>query len=268
MYKAVFIDLDGTLLRADHSISEATRNTIQNLIAKNILVVLVSARPYHGITTISTWLGTGTLPIVSLNGAYIRLGDKVIFESCLDLETVSELHLQAKHYDTTLIYYTGLKWYAEKGNAATVKEQRITNVKVIVAPFESLMQDWNINITGLNKIMAIGGEKVIAAQEAKLLSIFQERLNIYTSKPTYLEIMRKDASKSIAIKYLLDRFRISREESLAIGDNFNDREMIIYAGTGVAMGNAPDAIKAVADHVTDSNQNDGVRKAIEKFIPL
>jgi Cof subfamily protein (haloacid dehalogenase superfamily) len=267
MYKAVFIDLDGTLLRADHSMSEATRNTIQKLIAKNILVVLVSARPYHGITPISAWLGTGTLPIVSLNGAYIRLNDEVIFESCLDLKTVSELHLQAKHYDTTLIYYTGLNWYAEKANAATAKEQRITNVKVTVAPFESLMQDWSIRIMGLNKIMAIGAEKVIAAQESKLLSIFQQRLNIYTSKPTYLEIM-KDASKSSAVKYLLERFQISREESLAIGDNFNDREMIIYAGTGVAMGNAPDAIKAVADHVTDSNQNDGVRKAIEKFIPL
>lgn len=268
MYKAVFIDLDGTLLRYDHSISEATRATIQRLMAKGILVVLVSARPFHGITPISDWLGTTAFPIVSLNGAYIGLENDIIFQSSIDTVTVSALHGHAKGFDSTLIYYSGLRWFAETSNAAIEKEQRITDVKVAIAPFQSLLQEWNRQQTGVNKVMAIGKEDIISELESKLISIYHNEMNIYTSKPTYLEIMRKDASKTNAVKFLLERYKISKDEIIALGDNYNDIEMIAFAGTGVAMGNAPDAIKIAADYVTDTNESDGVRKALEKFIPL
>lgn len=267
MYKAVFIDLDGTLLRHDHSISEATRDTIQRLVAKGVLVALVSARPFHGITHISEWLGTVPFPIVSLNGAYIGLDNNIIFQSSIDSETILDLHGHAKAFDATLIYYSGLKWFAEISNAAIEKEQRITEVPVTIAPFQTLLHEWNKEQAGLNKVMAIGKEDVIKALELQLKSIYGDKMNIYTSKPTYLEIMRRDASKTNAVKFLLERYKISKDEIIAIGDNFNDMEMIAFAGTGVAMGNAPDEIKAVADYVTDTNENDGVRKAIEKFIP-
>lgn len=268
MYKAVFLDMDGTLLRADHTISEATIDTIQKLIVNNIMVVLVSARPYHGITAYSAQLGTLSLPVASLNGAYIALDGKTIFESHIDLETLGGLHKQATKAKVTLIYYTGLSWSAESGNDVTRKEQRITDVKVTIAPFETLMHDWKLRHTGPNKVLAVGDEKVIALLESDLLLDYAGRLNIYTSKSTYLEIMRLDASKTKAVRFLLQKYGISREEILAIGDNFNDKEMIAFAGTGVAMGNAPDAVKSVADFVTDTNEADGVRKAIEKYIPL
>ena len=266
MYKAVFIDLDGTLLRNDHSISEATRDTIQQLIKKNILVVLVSARPLHGITPISEWLGIQSSPLASLNGAYISMDDKMIYQSCHDLQTNVEVHQRTKALDVTLIYYNGLKWYAEISNAAIAKEQRITDVNITIAPFKSLMQEWEQNKSCSNKMMAIGNEITINELENKLLSIYKDNLNIYTSKPTYLEIMRKDASKTNALVILLKKFNISREQAIAIGDNYNDRDMIIYAGKGIAMGNAPEPIKSIADYVTETNENDGVRKAIELFL--
>jgi len=267
MYKAVFIDMDGTLLRADHTISQATIDCIQKLMANNIMVVLVSARPLHGIIQYSNQLGLSS-PIASLNGSYIGLDGKLLFQSVIDLETLNGLHKRAIECEVTLIYYTGLAWYAETSNDVTRKEQKITDVQVTVAPFESLVQDWQQQQTGLNKVLAVGDKKVIALLESDLLADFAGRLNIYTSKPTYLEIMQLDASKTKAIRFLLQRYGIRREEILALGDNFNDKEMIAFAGTGVAMGNAPDAVKAVADYVTDTNQEDGVRKAIEKFIPL
>ena len=77
--------------------------------------------------------------------------------------------------------------------------------------------------------------------------------------------MDAQASKSNAIRLLIGKLNIPREETIAMGDNFNDREMIQFAGMGVAMGNAPDEIKAVADYVTDTNNNDGVRKALERL---
>ena len=265
-FKAIFIDLDGTLLRRDHTISSATKDLIENLIAKKILVVLVSARPIHGITPISALLKTSALPVASLNGAYIVMGDMVIFQSSMDLEKVNSIHTFSKEFDVTLLYYTGLKWYSETNNAAVAKEQRITEVKVTVEQFPALLNAWKQETVGINKVMAIGKESVIKQFQSKLVSIFGNELNIYTSKPTYLEMMHANASKTNAMKFLLKRYDIAREEAIALGDNYNDKEMIMYAGTGVAMGNAPDEIKAVADYVTDTNQNDGVRKALEKFI--
>ncbi|MBE7170706.1 MAG: HAD family phosphatase [Williamsia sp.] len=268
MYKAVFTDMDGTLLRKDHSISEATRELVRKIVDAGIPFILVSARPMHGILPISQWLGTDHMPIVSLNGAYIGLENKIIFRSAIDLSTVTEIHAVANRYDVTLIYYCGMEWFAEKSNAATLKEQRITEVPVRIAPYEGLLKQWEKDPAGINKIMAIGKKEVIGELEAELHRIYGDQMNVYTSKPTYLEIMRRDASKTNAVKFLMERYGIQREEVIAIGDNFNDKEMIDFAGTGIAMGNAPDEVKAVADWVTDTNQHDGVRKAFEKYIQL
>jgi hydroxymethylpyrimidine pyrophosphatase-like HAD family hydrolase len=69
-----------------------------------------------------------------------------------------------------------------------------------------------------------------------------------------------------AIKLLMARFNVKREETIAIGDNFNDKEMIEFAGIGIAMGNAPEEVKAIADYKTDTNNNNGVSKALNEII--
>ena len=108
----------------------------------------------------------------------------------------------------------------------------------------------------------------IAGVQQHLRSIYNGRLNVYPSKATYLEVMDLKGSKSNSVKFVSERLGLDRTEIIAMGDNYNDIEMIKYAGMGVAMGNAPDDIKAIADYVTDTNNNDGVRKALEKFFNL
>ena len=77
--------------------------------------------------------------------------------------------------------------------------------------------------------------------------------------------MHKQASKTNAIQLLIEKYGIQQEEIIAIGDNYNDKSMIEFAGMGVAMGNAPDEIKKVANYITDTNNNEGVAKALKKF---
>jgi len=91
-------------------------------------------------------------------------------------------------------------------------------------------------------------------------------LSISKSKPTYLEIMPLNVSKQCAINLLCLKYNIKKSEVFAVGDNFNDIEMIRFAGFGVAMGNAPEDVKKYADFVTYTNDEDGVAYAIEKFI--
>lgn len=268
LYKAVFIDVDGTLIRSDHSISAATLNILQKLKEKNILVVLVSARPLSGIEPIAKKTGLLNNPIASLNGAYIASKGKIIFEAKIDIDIANRAHEELQKYDATTIYYQQGLWFSEAQNFNTDHEQKITSVPVIIQPFNQTLQYWRINNTGPNKLMVISEEIIIKEIQDNLKQRFMIDLDIYTSKPTFLEVMNKKASKTNAVKLLIDLYNITREETIAIGDNFNDKEMIEFAGTGIAMGNAPDEVKAVADYITDTNNNDGVSKALEKMLNL
>ncbi len=102
--------------------------------------------------------------------------------------------------------------------------------------------------------------------EKVLQTELSEQLSVMRSKPFFLEFTEKGVTKGTSLSILIDRLGIKREEVIAMGDSYNDAAMIEFAGLGIAMGNAPDDIKQIADYVTDTNNNDGVAKAVEKFI--
>ncbi|MEP7228600.1 MAG: Cof-type HAD-IIB family hydrolase [Ginsengibacter sp.] len=266
MYKAVFIDVDGTLIKKDHSISAATYDVIQKLKEKNILVILVSARPLSGIIPIAKKVNLADNPIASLNGAYIACDGEIIFNSVIDIEAVTKVYDQLQKYDATIIYYQQENWFSELENAGTAHEQKITHIPVTIQPFDAIIALWEKNKTGPNKILVIASEKATNEIQHVMKQKFINELSIATSKPTYLDVMNKQASKLNAIRLLMQKYNIQQHETIAIGDNFNDKEMIEFAGCGVAMGNAPVAVKEAANYVTDTNNNDGVCKAIKKLM--
>ncbi len=205
-------------------------------------------------------------PIASLNGAYIAADGEIIFDSVIGIEAVTNVNDQLQKYDTTIIYYQQENWFSELEDAGTAHEQKITHIPVTIQPFNTTIDLWKKINTGPNKILVIASEKATNEIQDAMKQKFINELNIATSKPTYLEIMNKQASKLNAIKLLMQKYDIRQHETIAIGDNFNDKEMIEFAGCGVAMGNAPDAVKEAANYVTDTNNNDGVLKAINKLM--
>ncbi|HMH21670.1 MAG TPA: Cof-type HAD-IIB family hydrolase [Puia sp.] len=267
MYKAAFLDMDGTLLRTDHSVSEPTKQTIRNLIARGIPVVLVSARPLDAMLPTAREIGLAEFPLVSLNGGYIVEQEQPIFQAMVGLDATASVTEETRPFGATIAYYLQREWFAETSNSWTQHEQKIMDVKVQILPFPEMARLWAAKKTGPNKMMLMNEPDAIAAAEAHLKSVFGDTLNIYTSKPTYLEVMDPRGSKSNAVSFLIKRMGLDKSEVVAMGDNYNDREMIRFAGMGVAMGNAPDEIKAAAAYTTDTNNNDGVRKALEKFFP-
>jgi len=269
MYKAVFLDMDGTLLKSDHSVSDETIQTIHRLTNKGIAVILVSARPLNAVLPTFRHIGLpAASPVVTLNGSYIVENDQPVFQATVDLETTARVTEEVRPFKATIAYYLQRKWFSEVKDAWTDHEQKIMDVPVEVGPIASLIKDWGARNTGPNKMMVMSQPENIAQIQQHLRSIYNGRLNIYPSKATYLEVMDTRGSKANAVKFVSERLGIAREEVIAMGDNYNDVEMIRFAGVGVAMGNAPDDIKAIADHVTDTNNNDGVRKAMEKFFGL
>lgn len=264
MYKAVFIDIDGTLIKSDHSLSDLTIDTIKKIKALGIIVVLVSARPLHGITAISQQLGLSDVPIASLNGSYIAQEDEVLYNCTINDDTLIRLYNDLLPYPVSIIYYDQMQWYSEEENKFTINEQKITQVPIKISSFDQLSELWKANNTGPNKLLVIGEEDVIKNIQSEVSPQYSDLLNMYTSKPIYLEVMDKAASKMEAIKFFMNKYNLLREETIAIGDNFNDIEMIQYAGLGIAMGNAPEPVKKVAYFITETNNNDGVAKALEE----
>jgi Cof subfamily protein (haloacid dehalogenase superfamily) len=265
MLKAVVIDIEGTLLKSDHTVSDATIKTIQQLKEKNILVVLVSARPVHGISRISKIVGLETAPTIGLNGGYIAQNNQVIYKCNKPASTVIALHTAVEQYPLTTLYYQDELWSAEKESQYSINEQKITDVPVTIQPIAEIVLQWERGNTGPNKIMMIGDESTIQQVESTLQPQFANQLNMAKSRPIYLEAMPLNVSKAKALEKVIQQYHIESEEIITIGDNFNDIEMIAMAGTGIAMGNASDTVKAVAKYVTDTNNNDGVAKAIQHF---
>jgi hypothetical protein len=109
----------------------------------------------------------------------------------------------------------------------------------------------------------MGHPEEITLFEDHLNAIGYPTLNIYKSKPTYLEVVNRNTSKAQGIKTLIDIYNIKEREIIAIGDNYNDIEMLEMAGTSVVMGNAPEEVKKYATLVTDTNNREGIKKALE-----
>ena len=265
MYKAVFLDMDGTLLRKDHTISDVTKKAIQDLLNKGIIIVPISARPLHGILPITQNVFPESIPVVSLNGGYILHNKEIIWQTDIALSEAAFIHHELENFDVAVMYYCRMEWYATVDRTEVKKEQRITQVKIKIQPFEHSMKEWHANKSGPNKILIAGDKELIIDIEKRLLELHEGKFNIYKSQPRYLEIMNLKASKAGAVQFLAAKYGIQQNEIVAIGDNYNDKGMIEYAGMGVAMGNAPDEIKAAANYVTDTNNNDGVAKALAHF---
>jgi Cof subfamily protein (haloacid dehalogenase superfamily) len=266
MYKAVFLDMDGTLLRSDHSISKETIEKIRKLTGEGIRVVLVSARPAGAVMPAFRNIGLPEeTPIVTLNGSYVVQSGKPILDVRIDLDTTAWITREVKPYNATIAYYLQREWFSEVSDAWTDHEQKIMDVPLRVEPIGRLIEEWSERTIGPNKLMVMSQPESINEIQCHLRALFNGRLNIYPSKATYLEVMDSRGSKAEAVRFISERMGLVPSEIIAMGDNYNDIGMIEFAGVGVAMGNAPDDIRAQADYVTDTNNNDGVRKALEKF---
>lgn len=116
------------------------------------------------------------------------------------------------------------------------------------------------------KMMMIDDAEVLDQGIAQIPKEYFERYTMVKSSPYFFEILNKQADKGAALKHLAQHLGIKQEEVMAIGDNENDLPMIEFAGIGVAMGNATENVKQIANVITASNNEHGVAKAVEKYV--
>lgn len=266
-YKMIVLDLDDTLLRDDHTISERTKQALMDAQKLGVKVVLASGRPTYAMREIAKELQLEEYGsyILSFNGAKIIncKTNEELFSSTLSPETAHHLYEVSRrdNIDVWIHTYIGDTIVTEANNQYTEIEAEITGLPIIeVSSFTEAVGEPVVKV-----LMVDDPEKLIGI-EKKLQDEFDGTLSVMRSKPFFLEFTEAGVTKGSSLNYLIQKLGITREEVIAMGDSYNDQAMIEFAGLGVAMGNAPDDIKAIADYVTDTNMNDGVAKVVEEFV--
>ena len=257
LYKAVFSDIDGTLLNSRHQISPLTEQAIKAVIAKGVPFIPVSARPPYAITPYTKQLDTQQA-IICYSGALILDKNLTALYSVIlepqDLQQLNQILADFNHLSVS--HYAGLDWFCnDLNNYWTLQESEITGLHAKQTPKD---------LNEVHKILVMGEAEEIRQLEQKLKQSLPH-LSIHRSKNEYLEIMNKAATKAKAICFMEQHLNVRAEEVVAFGDNFNDLDMLQYAGLSVAMGNAPDEIKQVAKEVTASNDEDGIALVLNRI---
>ncbi|WP_019241713.1 MULTISPECIES: Cof-type HAD-IIB family hydrolase [Bacillus] len=264
-YKMIVLDLDDTLLRDDHSISERTKQALMEAQEMGVKVVLASGRPTYGMKQVAEELSLAKYGsfILSFNGGKIYNCQtwEEMFSSTLSIDEVQKIYQISRREGVHLITYLGDEIITEDENPYIDIESTITNLPINkVDCFIDAVKEPVV------KTLMVYDPEVLQHVEKKLQVELESEFSVMRSKPFFLELTEKGVTKGTSLNQLINVCGIKREEVIAIGDSYNDLSMIEFAGLGVAMGNAPEDIKSVADYVTDSNMNDGVAKVVEEFV--
>ena len=255
-YKMLCADLDGTLLSTKSDVSDYTVSQIEK-IKDRMRIILVSARMPQSMTYLQRRLGIGHEPLICYNGAYVLNGTTEIASTEISLEYLHGIFGMAKEKDAKLGLYYKTEWYAEENTERVRKEIRYTQATPHFRDTQQTLTDWENRGIGAHKIMIMGTKDSSDAIFPELERRFGNALNLYRSNDTLIEIAPKSVSKLTAIQLLLKK-QESLADVIAFGDNYNDIEMLKNCGYGVAVGNARDEVKAIADHVAAANHEDGV----------
>lgn len=265
MYKMVAIDMDGTLLRPDHTISERTKKTIQKAKDKGIKIVLASGRPLEGLKKYLKELDLISEEdyVLGFNGALVQntKTKKIIKRNVLKGNDLAYLYSISKKLGVNIHAFTQEGCITPVMNKYSELEGTMNEIPVKVTEFNNIKKEEDII-----KVMMVDEPEILDKAIENLPSDVYEKYTVVKSAPYFLEFLNKDANKGEGVKALANHLNISPKEIICIGDAGNDVHMIEFAGLGVAMGNAFEEVKEIADYITKSNENDGVAKVIEKFI--
>lgn len=265
--RIIALDLDDTLLRSDLSISHRTRHAIKLTENAGVTVVLASGRIPEAMEHPSRLLGLEKRPgyLVSNNGALIQEShtSKTIHEAKLESSLALQICDLADAEGFALQLYQDDIMYVSRRNEYSNVDQRVTGLRqVLVENFRAMVG------AGCYKLIIPGDPKVLADVEKIIGTYLGTNITMFTSRPSFLEIMAGNTDKGAALAKIAGILGVGADEVLAIGDSMNDEAMIRWAGVGVAIGNADDRIKKIANIVADNtNDNDGVAEIIEKYFP-
>ncbi|MNI27516.1 putative phosphatase [compost metagenome] len=262
MYKLIAIDIDDTLINDDKQITVGTKQALEAAISQGVIVTLATGRMHASTKEMAKQIGLN-VPLISYQGSWIKnaLNDEIMYERSVPLESAKVIYDYCKRNELHLQAYLEDKLYVKESSEKADKYAELSKIPYHVYPnFDELASKPS------TKLLMIDEPDKLDQVAIELRDLLGTDVHITKSKPHFLEVTHPEGTKGHAITYLANHFGIELSEVIAIGDSWNDREMLEVAGFGVAMANAVPALKAIASYITLSNNEDGVKHVIDKFI--
>ena len=274
-YKIIALDIDGTLLNSCGRVPDRTNKTIHRAAEEGLVILVVTGRRFFTAKQRVLQLELPNMLLAVHNGAILKqLSGELLYHRLLPRDTAQQAVEVSKEIGLCPVVFAGTD------DEATV----------LVEDYGGKLDSWERGylkenrrflreVDNLSTNLPDDVIEVICvvptANLHRLAEIFEERLNgqvkpiVVTtadSQRAFIGLTSPDVSKREPLRFLAEKENIDRTEIIAIGDNYNDLEMLEFAGIGVVMENAVPELKQMGFHVTASNNEDGVAKALEKFV--
>lgn len=268
MYKLISLDMDNTTLNTEHKISKRTKTALCKAHEKGVKIIINTGRTYQEVESYIEQLDFVDY-IVTSNGSVLfdktsnefhkinELNKKYV-DFCHEICSCDKDKLMLLVAGESLCYSDKIYEYSEW----KPKFENFVGIKIGMK--DNLLE--NLNDSYIAKAVVIGDRNLLEKVKMEMDIKFKGELELKYSLDCALEILSPEMDKSEGVKWVMNKFGIYQNETIAIGDGENDIGMIRHAELGIAMANACDSLKKVADYITLSNSEDGVAHAVEKFV--
>jgi Cof subfamily protein (haloacid dehalogenase superfamily) len=258
----VLADVDGTLVTEQKVLTERAWKAVRALRTAGIRFAITSGRPPRGMAMLIEPLHLDT-PVAAFNGGlFVKSDLSILRQETVPADVAHEAIELMRKRGLDAWVYSGNDWLISKPDAPHVAREAWT------VKFEpKIVADVADHLQEVAKIVGVSDDlEKVQRCEAEAQAAFGKRATATRSQPYYLDVTNKEANKGAVVAYLSDCMNIPAEEVATIGDQPNDVLMFKRSGFSIAMGNASDEVKAQATATTDSYNDEGFAKAMERFI--
>ncbi|HYF93899.1 MAG TPA: Cof-type HAD-IIB family hydrolase [Symbiobacteriaceae bacterium] len=262
MIKLVALDIDGTLVGKDHQIPPRTREAIRTAGDRGVRFAIVTGRMYKSCVPYARELGLEGMPLVAYNGGMVceYPSGRLIYHAPVPLDVCKAMAAFCEARGYHLQAYVGDELYVP--NMGPYTREYAANAGVAahdVGPLSAWLQKPS------TKLLIIHDAQEMPRVRAEVLALLGPAVEAASSHPHYLECVSPGVSKGTALEAIAASLGLERAEVMAVGDGMNDMDMLQWAGTSFAMAHAPEPLRRVATHVTESGPGDGVAEALERM---
>jgi len=265
LYKLIAIDMDGTLLNDQFTISPENIATLKKVKEYGAIIAICTGRPVNGVKQYEALLGGMIDYSISYNGGLIEdlANENYINKSFLTYEDVIYLHEISEQVQAPIQFYDENNLYTTSKymNKYTVMDAYLGQTPLHYIDRADICKE-----AQYPKVQFIDEPDRLTAIIKQLPATLYDRYTIMQSEPYFLEFVSKQTNKGLALEKLAKKLNMKREEIIAFGNNENDIAMLDFAGCGVAMANATNAVKNIADRETLTNNDHGVAYMLEKTL--
>lgn len=255
-YKILFLDIDGTILKPDHTYEDSTKDAIAQLKSQGIEVFIATGRPLHEVKELAAELQVDSY--VGYNGAYAVYQNKTIIDEPMDRKLIEQFLQTAQESSHEMVLYTNGKNYFTSLHEPLVQDFINTFQLKQNALYTHEVSDQILGATVMN--VSPSQEKLYEIATNLRLS----QVNIEGAGHSY-DIIRTNVNKGEAVKHILQHLDFKKEQAIAFGDGMNDKEMLQAVGEGFAMENGDPDLFQYAKHTTTSVTDSGIFNGLKSL---